>query len=654
MANTFLLSSHSYEGRKLSLSCTQVENIGENRSKILWTLTVAGGSAKYYSTGPTTVKIGDEVVYSAPYTGWSSYKFPAGKGSVSGTVEVPHNSDGTLSLLCSITTAIYTSVQQTREALWELNSIPRAGTIGATDAYVGAVSMVAVDRKNAAYTHTIAYSFGQLNGYLRSDGSTAQEPVFLETTSVAFLLPEEFYDQIPNDVSAICTLTCTTYYGTEVVGEPTQAAFAVMTREADCKPLVSGTVCDCNEATLALTGDENVLVRFFSRARCEILAQPRKSAAILQKQIAGQPVEESLEISDVETGSFTFAAVDSRGYTADCTANLQVVPYIKLTANGTARRAAPTQNDVYVEVFGNVYTGSFGAQDNTLQVQCNYAGGTVPLEVTLGEGSYFAQGIVPNLPYTQAHSLEIVAADKLMEAKTLLIANPGIPVFDWGERDFRVNGDFSVTGNMRDKYGHSVENGIAVQETVSIDPNTCLQAWIRTDHPNGPGGLCYIQTTFDGEKTLQSNRMQLAVDSNGTVFNRCFSQGAWSPWIDSKHSLGDYIVQCGTEGIWTWEKWHSGKAVCWGKKDKISNISFSTSAEGGYGIYYYNTGSWTFPVGLFTDAPIVSFAFAGEETNAFAWGDKITAAGIGNSYIGRGTNKKGSGTPSVYAVGRWK
>lgn len=30
--------------------------------------------------------------------------------------------------------------------------------------------------------------------------------------------------------------------------------------------------------------------------------------------------------------------------------------------------------------------------------------------------------------------------------------------------------------------------------------------------------------------------------------------------------IADYVVETGTSGIWTYEKWESGKAVCWGRQ----------------------------------------------------------------------------------------
>ena len=40
--------------------------------------------------------------------------------------------------------------------------------------------------------------------------------------------------------------------------------------------------------------------------------------------------------------------------------------------------------------------------------------------------------------------------------------------------------------------------------------------------------------------------------------------------------MNEYIVERGVTDIWTWEKWNSGKAVCWCKVD-YTNIKFTTA-----------------------------------------------------------------------------
>ena len=61
----------------------------------------------------------------------------------------------------------------------------------------------------------------------------------------------------------------------------------------------------------------------------------------------------------------------------------------------------------------------------------------------------------------------------------------------------------------------------------------------------------------------------------------------------------DYVVEEGTSGIWTYRKWNSGIAECWGY---ISVTSTSTSTSYG-ALYYGSQKTQAFPTGLFNDFP---------------------------------------------------
>ena len=129
MAKSITLKSSSYDGRYMTLVCTQTSNGGaKNTSTIKWTLTTTGGNSKYYSTGATTVIINGTTVYSKSRTAWDSYTFPASVGSKSGEIIVEHKDDGSKSIDVSFSTAIYTSTISTYSDTWELDSIPRYAT----------------------------------------------------------------------------------------------------------------------------------------------------------------------------------------------------------------------------------------------------------------------------------------------------------------------------------------------------------------------------------------------------------------------------------------------------------------------------------------------------------------------------------------------
>ena len=131
MANKFTLTSGSYSGRYMELVCTQAKDIATNQSTISWTLSSIGGSSNHYSTGPTTVMINGTRVYYKSRTDWEDRVFPAAKGSVSGTLVVAHNGDGSKDISVSMTTAIYTGTTSTYSGTWTLDSIPRQATITA-------------------------------------------------------------------------------------------------------------------------------------------------------------------------------------------------------------------------------------------------------------------------------------------------------------------------------------------------------------------------------------------------------------------------------------------------------------------------------------------------------------------------------------------
>lgn len=82
----------------------------------------------------------------------------------------------------------------------------------------------------------------------------------------------------------------------------------------------------------------------------------------------------------------------------------------------------------------------------------------------------------------------------------------------------------------------------------------------------------------------------------------------------------DYIVEQGTDGIWTYRKWASGIAECWG----VNTIKFNTamSSNGNYAV----TGEMitvTLPDNLFNKSPVISLT---------PMGGGYPDIGIGNIY----------------------
>lgn len=433
----FRLDSHTYDGRYMFLTCTQEQLVAENKSVIHWVLTVEGGNANYYTTGPTTVKIDGQTVYYAPTAYWNTHEFPACKGSVSGSLELSHREDGSKEIECTLETSIYTGVLRTAKATWELDAIARASTASAADCFIGGNCMVLVDRKNSAYTHSLLFECGSYGGYIQSDGSLSPIRAKLENTSISMAVTTTLYDQIPNERVAQCTLTCVTYWEDTQIGQPQVSTFRAYAREEDCIPFLACRVWDCDSVTTALTGDSGKLIRFFSQAACRMETLGKYGASIVKKQIGTVELSgEELQIPAVESGSFLFQATDSRGYRAESLVELPMIPYVKLTAKAVAKRQAPTSDRVELTVTGSCWKGDFGAAENTLEGVCRVGSQEIPLAFTWEEDAYTATATLEGLSYDTYHYVQVAVGDRLMMQNLTVTVNPGVPVFDWGQGDF--------------------------------------------------------------------------------------------------------------------------------------------------------------------------------------------------------------------------
>lgn len=118
-------TSASYDGRYLQLTITESVNVPSNKSTLTWTLTSAGGASNYYTIDATTVTINGTQVYYKARTNWDAQVFPAAKGSVSGTIDVAHDSNGAKTISVGFSTRVYVYGPQEYGGSMTLTSIDR-------------------------------------------------------------------------------------------------------------------------------------------------------------------------------------------------------------------------------------------------------------------------------------------------------------------------------------------------------------------------------------------------------------------------------------------------------------------------------------------------------------------------------------------------
>ena len=109
-------------------------------------------------------------------------------------------------------------------------------------------------------------------------------------------------------------------------------------------------------------------------------------------------------------------------------------------------------------------------------------------------------------------------------------------------------------------------------------------------------------------------------------------------------SEADYIEDQGTDGIWTYRKWHSGIGECWGKRN-------STAASSGT-----TTVSQALPSFFITETPVVS-VFGTQAGNTGSYFTAMSVSGSSGAYKVNYTYPGWAGGNSVNyirAIGRWK
>lgn len=352
----------------------------------------------------------------------------------------------------------------------------------------------------------------------------------------------------------------------------------------DSPPTISNAaIRDVNSTIVALTGDENVIVKGESMAEFGYAVTTYKESTLAEHSVTDgvTTIKDMFQgvIQDAQSGTFTFKAIDSRDLVTTEIVEKPFVNYIKPTCNQTVTSgfAGETESTVNLKITGEFYNGSFGAVDNDLILEVRYtqADGSLGDWVRLTDqytpkinGNQYSLEISVNaFIYNQTYTFQSRAIDKLYTVITQSASTTIKPVFDWDGDDFNLN----VMLRMNDQQ-------IVLRHNAEAD-NTILAAgnriYLRPNGTNDTEGEVIINN--DGSLVLQGKTFVVPAD---------------------------YIVETGEDsmgsnGTWHWEKWASGKAVCYGVRN--FGVMAVTTAWGN--LYRSTAYTQYLPSGLFADAP---------------------------------------------------
>ena len=342
-------------------------DIASNTSTINWSVSAAqvGGSVIYFSgtnrTGACAILcyINGTCVCNHAF-GLLRYD-DNNKWSTSGSIKVPHNTDGnkTISVSLQINRGggnysgdPWTYGSASGSSTMKLSFIARASSISCPSLTLGTAATIKITRASSAFTEIIKYSFG----------SAAEEVTpGTDGTSVSWTPPLSLASQIPKATSGTMTLTCDTYYSGKCIGS--KSIQVKVSIPASVKPTLSSlgaTVVNPSEIS-----SWGIYVQSKSKAKLTI----NGAAGVYGSTITGYTIKgggfqgnavsfETGVLNSSDDIIFTATVTDSRGRTSDSkTVKISVVPYsVPAISKYSSLRcvAAGTESDEGTCVLGNV------------------------------------------------------------------------------------------------------------------------------------------------------------------------------------------------------------------------------------------------------------------------------------------------------------
>ena len=530
------------------------------------------------------------------------------------------------------------------------------------------------NRKSSSFTHHIYYSF---NGSSEVGLTSGVEDYY------DWYFPDTLADNIPNVASATGYIRLYTFNNGTNIGNKT-VSFTMQVND-DFLPSVTFEIADA-EGYFEQYGK---YIQGNSKVTGTISAEGCYGATIKSYKTTfdGKSYSDPEFTTDAIVNSGTqvisVSVTDSRGKTTIVENEVEIYEYKtpKITSVKAKRctkdGASSSQGDYLSFIFSSKVTALDGLNPVIYSVEFR----------SISENSYTAT-ILDG--YENQHEVEdgnyIFAAEKEAYSIILTVADgfgytqkkaigPSVSVLFsrlWKGLGYAV-GKFAELENVFDigfktRFSGGIlclvlEEGADLNETLTPniyagqDVGTAGYLNVPTDYAEGKFTLDVVSCGDNGEL---KQTFTTCSKENSQVYVRFYYDGEWGEWINQFAELNsnlsdlktrDYIIEQGTSGIWTYRKWNSGIAECWGK------FYVSQSCTNAWGSIY-ETSLIKLPDFPFTFAktPHMQILFETQQGYAFIEGiQATTTTNAGETYLARGTSASNIyGYIVMTCGGRWK
>lgn len=572
--------------------------------------------------------------------------YPSGSYSIrSGTTTVAHNADGskTVSLSFSVNGGTWaTWAKLEASGTRELTVISRKATI------TSAPNFTDEENPTIYYNNPAQGSVTSLQACISSTGASVDITEYrdIEKTgsSYTFVLTETEKSALYALVTQGNSVSVRFYIRTIVDGN---YYFSYVTRTftiANPEPTLAPTVKDVNARTLELTGDENTLIKYYSNAAFTTGAQALTGASIASQYVinGSQRVDNSASgtIEGVDSNTFYFSATDTRGFTKKTAVVFSedsgnYIPYVKLTNHLEASVTTATGTLTFT-VSGKYYAGSFGAKNNSMEIEYalrELGGdiiwtklGVVTPNVDADNNYTFSYTITSGLDYSAKYELTVNVIDELTPVQSVVTTVSAIPIFDWGEDDFKHNTKVFFGDNV------ILEERKTIRGKASDGSDLQLLGLNASDNLSvGWGGY----NTGEQDTLIYGTNVKLHTKNKIYVNNEEL----------------EYVVEQASNGTWFYRKWSSGRVELYGYQN-ISNLACNTALGGWYRTAVQTAPS--FPFTVYNPKAVAAYESAGY--GALFWPTtRTTESKPTDFYLIRPVSSSGiTGVVNFYITGTWQ
>lgn len=505
MATSGTFKTSAYDGACLQFDWSlKSQSTVNNQSVISWTLKGAGIKSGYwYMAGPFKCTVNGTVVYQSN----TRIKLYTGTVVASGELAIGHDTNGAKSFSAYAECAIYvTSVNCKGSGSWSLPDIGRASQPSlntwpnnSPDFNIGDTIVVHMNRKSTVFTHTVVLKLGS---YSYTIGTGVTDNITLDTDRIASSL----YAQMPNSNSMTGEIAVTTYSGSTVIGT---SSCAIIAHVVNSNPTLDASYEDSNSATVAITGDNQYIIRNNSTLKISVSNAQALNSATLKTLTA-------VVNGNAYTGTL-------KGYTGVINVGVVNVSYdTEVTVKIVDSRGNVGQKKITVLVYDwtlpsaiiKLNRKSNYYSESVLNVNANYAsiGGknTVTIRYRtkkVSDSSYGSYATIQNNTDTNftadneyEWNVQVEVSDRIGKTTYNLILPKGIPVtyvdikkysfgvncFPKHDKSLEVNG-VCISGNVL--YNSAGGTAGTVTLSDSAENYTYLEIFYRSSGDNACGSV---------------------------------------------------------------------------------------------------------------------------------------------------------------------